>query len=172
MAAMDLELAHGDICAFSVDAVVNAANPQLAGGGGVDGAIHEAAGPVLAQECQALRSTPEYRHGLPTGRAVETSGGNLCRWVIHTVGPVYDPRLDQRELLRACYTNSLAVADRIGAKTVALPLISAGAHRWPRRDALEQALGALCAADTQVEKVLLVLYDERTLRMARELLSG
>ena len=175
---MKLELVRGDITTENVDALVNAANAGLGGGGGVDGAIHDAAGPIMDIECRALRQTDAYRKGLPTGQAVETSGGNLpARWVIHTVGPIYagpDPATAQaqRTLLRDCYTNSLAVADRLGARTVAFPLISAGAFGWPRRDAIQQALDALCGADTQVDRTHLVLFDSKTLELARKLLYG
>jgi O-acetyl-ADP-ribose deacetylase (regulator of RNase III) len=169
---MDLELVQGDITVERVDAVVNAANAALAGGGGVDAAIHRAAGSIMNSECLALRQSAEYRNGLPTGQAVATSGGNMfARWVIHTVGPIHDPAADQRELLRACYTNSLALADRLGAKAIAFPLISAGAYGWPRADAIAQALGALCGADTKVLTVRLVLFDEKTLALARQLLT-
>src|ERR1700710_12153 len=111
---MELDLVHGDITALRVDAIVNAANRALAGGGGVDAAIHRAAGIVMYEQCRALRRTTEYRDGLPTGQAVATSGGDLAaRWVIHTVGPIYAGEgrsADQRILLRDCYTNSLAAA--------------------------------------------------------------
>jgi len=173
MSAVDLQLAHGDINDLRVDAIVNAANSELAGGGGVDAAIHRAAGPVLDEECRALRRTVAYRAGLPTGSAVETSAGQLAaRWVIHTVGPIYHEGIDQRGLLRACYTNSLAVADRLGASSVAFPLISAGAYRWPRADAIGQALGALRGADTRVHTALLVLFDSETFELAGKLLAG
>jgi O-acetyl-ADP-ribose deacetylase (regulator of RNase III) len=174
--AMDLNLIQGDITVEKVDAIVNAANSGLSGGGGVDGAIHRAAGPIMDEECRALRRTPADRSGLPTGHAVATSGGQMAaRWVIHTVGPIYEGgqpgRVSElRELLRACYVNSLAVADRLGAHTIAFPLISAGAYGWPHRDAIEQALGALCGADTTVVTARLVLFDEQTLALAQHLL--
>ncbi len=171
---MNLEVVHGDITVEQVDAIVNAANSGLGGGGGVDGAIHRAAGPILDEECRALRRTPEYRSGLPTGQAVATFGGRLAaRWVIHTVGPIYGSGgsvADQKESLRGCYVNSLAVADQLGASSIAFPLISAGAYGWPLRDAIEQALGALCGADTQVQRTRLVLFDEKTLALAQHLL--
>ena len=173
---MQLELVHGDITAQRVDAIVNAANRALAGGGGVDAAIHRAAGMIMYEECRALRQTPEYRDGLPTGQAVATSGGDLAaRWVIHTVGPIYAGERqsgDQRALLRTCYTNSLAVADRLRANTVAFPLISAGAYRWPRQDAIEQALSALSTAKTSVGSARLVLFDAPTFALAGQLLRG
>ena len=173
---MELELVHGDITTLRVDAIVNAANRALAGGGGVDAAIHRSAGMIMYEECRALRRTPEYRDGLPTGQAVATSGGDLAaRWVIHTVGPIYAGEgrgAGERALLRACYTNSLAVADRLGASTIAFPLISAGAYRWPRQDAIEQALSALGAAQTSVDSASLVLFDGPTFALAEQLLRG
>src|SRR5690242_10934135 len=130
---------EGDITEQNVDAIVNAANETLLGGGGVDGAIHRRGGPAILEECERLRST-SHRAGLPDGEAVATSAGNLpARWVIHTVGPVYSPARDQTQVLRACYANSLAVADSLGAQTVAFPLISAGAYGWPLDDAITQA---------------------------------
>ncbi|MET3805366.1 O-acetyl-ADP-ribose deacetylase (regulator of RNase III) [Nakamurella sp. UYEF19] len=173
---MDLDVVRGDITAAQVDAVVNAANSALTGGGGVDAAIHRAAGPIMDTECRALRQTEQYRGGLPTGQAVATSGGQMAaRWVIHTVGPIYggpEPRrvAVQQEQLRACYVSCLAVADQLGASSIAFPLISAGAYGWPRRDAIEQALGALCGADSQVEKATLVLFDDKSYQLARHLL--
>lgn len=168
---MDLSLAHGDITARAVDAVVNAANSSLLGGGGVDGAIHRVGGPAVLAACRRIRAG-ELPHGLPTGHAVATTAGDLpARWVIHTVGPVYAAGRDRRALLRSCYTASLAVADEVGAGTVAFPLISAGAYGWPTEDAVTQALIALCAADTAVAQVELVLFDVATLELARSVLA-
>lgn len=169
---MDLQLVQGDITTRTVDAVVNAANSSLLGGGGVDGAIHRAAGPAVLAECRQLRAD-RFPDGLPTGQAVATTAGELAaRWVIHTVGPVWSARRDQRALLRSCYTSSLAEADRVGATSVAFPLVSAGAYGWPREDAVAQALGAICQADTAVEQVELVLFDAATAALARELLGS
>ena len=173
---MEVELVQGDITALQVDAIVNAANRALAGGGGVDAAIHRAAGVIMYEECRALRQTPEYHDGLPTGQAVATSGGHLAaRWVIHTVGPIYAGEgrsADQRLLLRACYTNSLAVADSLGVRTIAFPLISAGAYSWPRQDAIEQALSALGTAKTSVDSARFVLFDAPTFALARQVWHG
>ncbi|WP_188939872.1 O-acetyl-ADP-ribose deacetylase [Nakamurella endophytica] len=170
---MRVELRQGDITAVAVDAVVNAANSRLLGGGGVDGAIHRAGGPDILRECRALRATPEYRDGLPAGQAVATTAGRLpARWVIHTVGPVHSRREDRSAVLRSCYTESLRVADGLGAGSVAFPLISAGLYRWPKPDAVAQALAALHAADTSVEQVVLVLFDAATLELAREVAAG
>lgn len=165
---MRIELACGDITAMSIDAVVNAANNALLGGGGVDGAIHQAGGAAILEECREIRRTT-WPNGLPTGRAVATTAGRLpARWVIHTVGPVYSPDEDRSALLRSCYSESLSVADELGAVTVAFPLISAGVFGWPKKDAIRQALTALGAASTSVEQATLVLYDRATFDLARQ----
>jgi len=174
---MKLELAHGDITAAQVDCIVNAANSALAGGGGVDGAIHRAAGRVMDQQCRALRRLPAYRDGLATGEAVQTSGGNMfAQWVIHTVGPIYagaapETVAFQQAQLRNCYLSCLRVADTLGVMSIAFPLISAGAYGWPQRDALLQAITALEAADTTVGTATLVLFDAKTLELAQQLLT-
>src|SRR6476469_6522742 len=163
---MRIELIKGDITEQRVDAVVNAANHTLLGGGGVDGAIHRAGGRPILSECQELRRS-RYPDGLPTGESVATTGGNLpARWVIHTVGPTWARTKDKSGLLRSCYTTSLQVADEIGAKTVAFPLISSGIYRWPKDDAVRQALQVLRTADTGVEQATLVLFDDATLELA------
>lgn len=157
-----LTLTRGDITRQHVDAVVNAANSSLLGGGGVDGAIHRAGGPEILAECRALRAS-RYGRGLPTGRAVATTAGQLpARWVIHTVGPVYqqDGSADP-ELLASCYRESLRVADELGARTVAFPAISTGVYRWPMDDAARIAVETVRAAETEVEEVRFVLFDER-----------
>ncbi|MGI3781269.1 MAG: macro domain-containing protein, partial [Janthinobacterium lividum] len=119
-----IRLALGDITTQQVDAVVNAANHTILGGGGVDGAIHRAAGPKLLEACRRVRRTT-FREGLPTGEAVATIAGDLpARWVMHTVGPTWATTLDKSDLLAACHTRSLAVADEVGARTVAFPAIS------------------------------------------------
>jgi O-acetyl-ADP-ribose deacetylase (regulator of RNase III) len=164
---MRIELLEGDITTQAVDAIVNAANSSLLGGGGVDGAIHAKGGPAILAECRGLRAD-RYGDGLPTGHAVATTAGNLpARWVIHTVGPIFEPGIDQADLLRDCYTNSLAVADEVGATTVAFPLISAGAYGWPLEDAVRQALTALRAADTRVAEARLVLFGSATFATAQ-----
>ncbi|GIJ48615.1 macro domain-containing protein [Virgisporangium aliadipatigenens] len=169
---MLIELAQGDITAETTDAIVNAANSSLLGGGGVDGAIHRRGGPEILAECRALRAG-HYGRGLPTGKAVATTAGRLAaRWVIHTVGPVYSATEDRSPLLRDCYVNSLAVADELGAETVAFPLISSGVYRWPVDDAVRQALTALRGADTRVQTTRLVLFDEKTRRVAEEVRSA
>lgn len=164
---MRIELVTGDITAERVDAVVNAANSSLLGGGGVDGAIHRKGGPAILEECRALRAS-RYGRGLPVGHAVATTAGRLpARWVIHTVGPVFSPDVDRAPLLRSCYTESLRVAAGLGAQVIAFPLISSGVYRWPKEDAVLQALTALHSEQpTTVDLIRLVLFDERTRRTA------
>jgi O-acetyl-ADP-ribose deacetylase (regulator of RNase III) len=163
-----IELVTGDITALEVDAVVNAANSSLLGGGGVDGAIHRRGGPAILEECRALRAS-RYGKGLPTGEAVATTAGRLpARWVIHTVGPVWAESVDRTPLLRACYTNSLRVAAELGAESVAFPLISSGAYRWPTRDAVVQALDTIRTAATSPDEVRLVLFDDAGRAVADE----
>jgi|SRR3954469_2355791 O-acetyl-ADP-ribose deacetylase (regulator of RNase III) len=160
----DVHLVTGDITAQEVDAIVNAANSSLLGGGGVDGAIHRRGGPEILAECRQLRAS-RYGSGLPTGEAVATTAGRLAaRWVIHTVGPVFARTEDRTPLLRACYANSLRVAGELGARSIAFPLISAGIYRWPKREAVEVALDVLSASD--LPDVRLVLYDDATRAVA------
>ncbi|QLH23838.1 O-acetyl-ADP-ribose deacetylase [Streptomyces sp. Rer75] len=155
-----LTLVHGDITAQHVDAIVNAANSSLLGGGGVDGAIHRRGGPEILAACRDLRAS-HYGKGLPTGRAVATTAGRLdARWVIHTVGPVWSATEDRSGLLASCYRESLRVADELGARTVAFPAISTGVYRWPMDDAARIAVETVRAADTAVEEVRFVLFDE------------
>ena len=166
---MRIELIQADITGQQVDAVVNAANHALLGGGGVDGAIHRAGGPDILAECKELRRT-RYPDGLPTGQSVATTGGRLpARWVIHTVGPVHAKTKDHSGLLRSCYTTSLAVADELGATTVAFPLVSSGIYGWPKDDAIRQALRAMRSADTAVRTATLVLFDAATLELANRI---
>ncbi|SBT52087.1 O-acetyl-ADP-ribose deacetylase [Micromonospora narathiwatensis] len=164
---MEIVLVEGDITAQRVDAIVNAANSSLLGGGGVDGAIHRRGGPAILAECQALRAS-RYGRGLSTGQAVATTAGNLpARWVIHTVGPVFSPREDRSTLLRDCYANSLRIADELGAGTVAFPLVSAGVYGWPVEDAVRQALTVLNAATpAYVTEARLVLFGAETYAVA------
>lgn len=168
---MQIELAHGDITTMRVDAIVNAANNALLGGGGVDGAIHAAGGAAILEACREVRRTT-WPAGLPTGRAVATIAGRLpVDWVIHTVGPVYSGDEDRSALLRSAYTESLAVADELGVRTIAFPLISAGIFGWPRDDAIRQALAALRSADTAVDVATLVLFDADTFTLAQGILA-
>jgi len=164
-----LELAEGDITAQRVDAIVNAANSSLFGGGGVDGAIHKKGGRAILAECRKLRDNA-YPNGLPVGQAVATTAGKLkARWVIHTVGPIYG-RGDAADL-RSCYTSSLAVASELGAHTVAFPLISAGAFGWPVLGAIEQAVAAIREAPF-VGTARLVLWQHDTFEMAQRVATS
>ncbi len=156
---VSIELVRGDITEQRVDAVVNAANSSLSGGGGVDGAIHRRGGPAILAECRELRAT-RYPDGLPTGQAVATTAGELpARWVIHTVGPVWSARQDRSDLLASCYRESLRVADELGATTVALPAISTGIYGWPMDDGARIAVETVRATATAVETVRFVLFD-------------
>jgi O-acetyl-ADP-ribose deacetylase (regulator of RNase III) len=156
---MRIELVQGDITEQSVDAVVNAANSSLLGGGGVDGAIHREGGPEILEDCRRIRSE-QFPDGLPAGRAVATTAGQLpARWVIHTVGPVYSKNEDRSELLAGCHREALRVADELGARSVAFPAISTGVYGYPLELAAPIALRAVREAHTEVELVRFVLFD-------------
>ncbi|MET8808060.1 O-acetyl-ADP-ribose deacetylase [Streptomyces sp. NPDC004546] len=156
-----ITLVQGDITRQSADAIVNAANSSLLGGGGVDGAIHRRGGPAILEECRALRAS-RYGKGLPTGQAVATTAGELdARWVIHTVGPVYSRSEDRSGQLASCYRESLKTADELGARTVAFPAVSTGVYRWPMEDAARIAVETVRNTPTAVEEVRFVLFDER-----------
>ncbi|MCM1937058.1 O-acetyl-ADP-ribose deacetylase [Streptomyces sp. G3] len=156
-----ITLVQGDITREHADAIVNAANSSLLGGGGVDGAIHRRGGPAILAECRRLRAG-HLGKGLPTGRAVATTAGDLdARWVIHTVGPVYSAAEDRSDLLASCYRESLRVADELGARTVAFPAISTGVYRWPLDDAARIAVETVKTAETSVAEVRFVLFDDR-----------
>ena len=158
---MRITFVRGDITEQDVDAIVNAANNSLLGGGGVDGAIHRRGGPEILAECQKLRQE-KYPDGLPTGQAVATTAGRLkAGWVIHTVGPTYAESKDKSPLLADCFRNSLAVADELSARTVAFPAISTGVYRWPVDDAARIAVEVVRASDTRVAEVRFVLFDQR-----------
>jgi O-acetyl-ADP-ribose deacetylase (regulator of RNase III) len=164
---VDIELVRGDITEQHVDAVVNAANSSLLGGGGVDGAIHRRGGPEILAECTELRAG-RYRDGLPTGDAVATTAGRLpARWVIHTVGPVWSKRDDRSALLESCYRRSLEVADELGAASVAFPAVSAGVYRWPMDDAARIAVETVRATPTAVTLVRFVLFGDDAYRAFR-----
>ena len=161
---MQISFVEGDITEQHVDAIVNAANSSLLGGGGVDGAIHRRGGPEILAQCRALRDG-RFAEGLPPGRAVATTAGRLnARWVIHAVGPVYSTTEDRSETLASCYRSSLEVADQLGARTVAFPAISAGIYRWPIDDAARIAVGTVKSSDTQVEEVRFVLFGPEAYR--------
>jgi O-acetyl-ADP-ribose deacetylase (regulator of RNase III) len=153
-----IEIVEGDITNESVDAIVNAANSSLLGGGGVDGAIHRRGGTAILEACKRLRAE-RYRDGLPTGHAVATTGGKLAaRWVIHTVGPVYARSPDAVGELTACHVASLAVADELGARSLAFPAISTGLYGYPIHEAAGVAIRAVLGAKTAVERVRFVLF--------------
>ena len=157
---MKLRLARGDITTVAVDAIVNAANSSLLGGGGVDGAIHRAGGPAILEQCRELRRTT-LPDGLPAGQAIATTAGRLpARWVIHTVGPVYSERDDRSATLASCYRASLAVADELGARTVSFPAISAGIYGWPMQSAADIAVGTVREAASEVDEVVFVLFGD------------
>jgi O-acetyl-ADP-ribose deacetylase (regulator of RNase III) len=152
-----IRVVQGDITRLDVDAIVNAANSSLLGGGGVDGAIHRAAGPQLVEACRPLG-------GCPPGEAKSTPGFRLtARWVIHTVGPIWNGgQSGEPETLRSCYLRSLAEADRLGARSIAFPAISTGVYGYPKNAAASVAVDALRSADTRVEDCVLVAFDADT----------
>jgi O-acetyl-ADP-ribose deacetylase (regulator of RNase III) len=167
-----IELVEGDITRQEVDAVVNAANSSLMGGGGVDGAIHRAGGPAILAECRELRRT-RLPDGLPTGRAVATTAGDLpARWVIHTVGPVYARGEDRSALLASCHAESLRVADELGASSVAFPAISTGVYGYPLVEAAPVAVRAVLEADTEVLEVRFVLLGPEALEAFGRAVGG
>jgi O-acetyl-ADP-ribose deacetylase (regulator of RNase III) len=168
----EIVLLEGDLTTQDVDAIVNAANSTLLGGGGVDGAIHDAGGPSILAECEEIRRTM-FPDGLPTGRAVATGGGDLpARWVIHTVGPIYAASDDPPGELAACHTGSLRVADELGARTVAFPAISTGAFGYPIEDAAAIAVGAVRDAETSVGQVRFVLFGRPVFEAFERALRG
>lgn len=164
---MNLEIVSGDITAQTVDAVVNAANSSLLGGGGVDGAIHCAGGPEILAECKKIRKTT-YPDGLPTGEAVATTAGRMpARWVIHTVGPVHGR--GTRDQLVFCYVRSMEVAAELGAKTIAFPLVSSGVYGWPLDDAAACAVEGVRTSGVALDEVRFVAFSpevERALTAA------
>jgi O-acetyl-ADP-ribose deacetylase len=160
--APQITLARGDITDQHVDAVVNAANSSLLGGGGVDGAIHRKGGPAILEACKEVRRS-RFPDGLPTGQAVATTAGELpSRWVIHTVGPVYDRVDEPAQLLAACHVEALRVADELAARNVAFPAISTGVFGYPVQEAASVAINAVRDARTSVDEVRFVLFDEET----------
>ena len=164
---MRITAAQGDITEQDVDAVVNAASNAMRGGGGVDGAIHRAGGPAVLEDC--VRRFPA---GLATGDAGWTTAGDLpARWVIHVVGPNRRAGQTDRSLLTSCYARALEVADELGARTVAFPLVSAGIYGWPKDDAVAAALEVLHSADTQVEEARIVAFDRATYDLVSARLS-
>ncbi len=160
-----LQLVRGDITDMEADAIVNAANSTLLGGGGVDGAVHRKGGPRILEECKRIRAT-EWPDGLPTGQAVITSGGNLkAKHVIHTVGPVWHGGFhEEAKLLRQAYRNSLKLAVSKGLKTVAFPSISTGAYGYPTEEASRVAVKAVAdflENEDKLDRVTFVLFSQR-----------
>lgn len=156
---MNIQLIKGDITTIAVEAVVNAANSSLLGGGGVDGAIHRKGGSAILEECQKIRAR---QGGCATGEAVYTTAGNLpARYVIHTVGPVWQDGLHREaELLRNCYLNSLKIAQELGLRSIAFPNISTGIYGYPKQEAAQIAIEAVLSTDTTLEEVFFVCFDE------------
>ena len=165
---MNIELWTGDITKLQVDAIVNAANERLLGGGGVDGAIHRAAGPDLLKECRAIG-------GCPTGEAVITEGYQLpAKYVIHTVGPVWHGgSRNEPSLLRACYRNCMALAESRELESIAFPAISTGVYGYPLREAAEIAISEVRAFSTKaVRRVVYVCFDEAGTAVYAEVLGA
>jgi O-acetyl-ADP-ribose deacetylase len=166
-----IELVEGDITEEHADAIVNAANATLLGGGGVDGAIHRRGGETILDACRELRRE-RYPDGLPVGEAVATTAGELpARWVIHTVGPIYRRERDPASLLARCHLACLRVADEVGAVTVAFPAISTGAYGYPVREAAAVAIDAVGDAETKVDEVRFVLLGREAYRAFDEALE-
>jgi len=165
---VEIEVVEGDITAQRVEAVVTAANSALAGGGGVDAAVHLAAGPELLRASRALAPCPP-------GSAVVTPAFGLpgARWVVHAVGPVWEGGgHGEAELLASAYASSLARADEVGASSIAFPAISTGVYGYPRAEAAQVAVRTLLTAPTQVRRCLLVAYDAVTAALYRALLAA
>ncbi|ALG85274.1 macro domain-containing protein [Gordonia phthalatica] len=164
----NIEIVVGDITRVRADAIVNAANTRMRGGGGVDGAIHRAGGPSVLEDC--VRRFP---NGLAVGDAGYTTAGALnAGHIIHTVGPNYSAGQRDRGLLESCYRRCLAVADELGATTVAFPLISAGVYGWPIPDAIAAAIDTIRGAETGVEKVTLVAFTDELGRAMNDYLNS
>jgi O-acetyl-ADP-ribose deacetylase len=164
---MRISVQIGDITTLAVDAIVNAANSSLLGGGGVDGAIHRAAGPELTQACRELG-------GCDTGDAKTTPGFGLpAHWVIHTVGPVWNGgHSGEPQLLASCYRRSIEEAERVGARTVAIPAISTGVYGYPKEQAAAVAVATLEAIDADIDEVILVAFDNRTAEVYERALAN
>ncbi|RYF86463.1 MAG: O-acetyl-ADP-ribose deacetylase [Chitinophagaceae bacterium] len=170
---MKIEVVQGDITKLKVDAIVNAANSSLMGGGGVDGAIHRAGGPQILEECRKIVAR---QGGCKTGEAVITSGGNLpAKYVIHTVGPVWNGgKNKERELLANCYRNSLQLAVENGCRTIAFPNISTGIYRFPKDEAAAIAVKSVSdflLSTEEIDKVVLVCFDEENFLLIKRQVS-
>ena len=165
---MEITAVQGDITEQQVDAIVNAANSAMRGGGGVDGAIHRAGGPAILEDCVG-----RFPDGLATGDAGWTTAGRLAaRWVIHVVGPNRNAGQTDRSLLSSCYSRALEEADGLGATSVAFPLVSAGVYGWPKDDAIACALEVFRSAATSVAEARLVAFDAATYEMVAAALGG
>jgi O-acetyl-ADP-ribose deacetylase (regulator of RNase III) len=172
----NIEIIRGDITGLAVDAIVNAANSSLLGGGGVDGAIHRAAGPELLAECRQIAAARRPGEACPTGEAVITGACRLpCKKVIHTVGPVWNGGgQGEPELLASCYRNSLLLADGAGLESLAFPNISTGVYGYPRKAAAEIAVQAVqdtLARCAHVRRVVFVCFDDENYRLYHKLLG-
>lgn len=168
---MKIELIQGDITTMQVDAIVNAANRSLLGGGGVDGAIHRKGGPAILEDCIKIR---ERQGGCETGEAVYTTAGNLpAKYVIHTVGPVWNGGASgEDDLLRNCYINSLRIAEDLGVRSIAFPNISTGVYHFPKRRAAEIAIKTVkeySSSKTEMERIVFVCFDEENFEIYNEL---
>jgi O-acetyl-ADP-ribose deacetylase (regulator of RNase III) len=171
-----IELIRGDITSLKTDAIVNAANSSLLGGGGVDGAIHRAAGPELLAECRKIAGARRPGEACPAGEAVITGAYGLpCKKVIHTVGPVwYGGGRGEPELLASCYRNSLRLARDAGLESVAFPNISTGVYGYPKQEAAETAVAAVKKTLTEtpaIKRVIFVCFDDENYRLYKALLG-
>lgn len=169
---MIIELIQGDITVMQVDAIVNAANRSLLGGGGVDGAIHLKGGPAILEDCIKIR---ERQGGCETGEAVYSTAGNLpTKYVIHTVGPIWNGGASGEDrLLRNCYKNSLKIAEELGVKSVAFPNISTGVYHFPKQRAAEIAVSAVkeySSSQTGIERIIFVCFDEENFGIYKRLI--
>jgi len=165
---MEIDIVQDDITKLNVDAIVNAANSTLLGGGGVDGAIHRAAGPKLLEECKKIRKE-QYPRGLPTGRAVITRGYDLpAKYVIHTVGPVHSKGSDRSALLKSCFVECLKLGERYELASVAFPAISCGVYGYPMEEAAHIARQAIEGSDGEhIKKIYLCLFDKAAYNIFR-----
>ncbi|MBU0756655.1 MAG: O-acetyl-ADP-ribose deacetylase [Nanoarchaeota archaeon] len=169
---MKLIIVQGDITEQDTDAIVNAANSSLLGGGGVDGAIHRAAGPMLLEECKDIRRV-KYKEGLPAGEAVITKGYELpAKFVIHTVGPIYDSKLNQLHLLKKCFINSLKIAEEQYLKSISFPAISTGVYGYPKEECarIMKKIFALFNFEN-IQEVRVVLYSKKDYDIFRQILE-
>ncbi|QTA83708.1 ADP-ribose binding module macro domain-containing protein [Desulfonema limicola] len=163
-----IEIYQGDITKLHVDAIVNAANNSLLGGGGVDGAIHRAAGPKLLEECKTIG-------GCPTGEARITRGYNLpAKYIIHTAGPIYSNKPEDSRLLSSCYYNSLKLAEANNIKTIAFPAISCGVYGYPLKDGCQTALDTsiqFLKNNPLIEKIIFVVFSDENLKIYNQCLK-